>query len=281
MATTTDLTCDDGRTLRVYDSELRGAGPAVFWHHGTPQTGALPEPLLPAAARRGIRLVSHDRPGYGGSTPQPGRTVASVAGDVARIADALGIDRFAVLGASGGGPHALACAALLGDRVGAAVSLAGLAPVGAEGLDWFAGMYESGAAELRAAAAGRAALEAHLAADDFDPQMFTPGDFEVLAGDWAWLGRSAGQAMAGSPDGFLDDDLAYAAPWGFDPADITAPVLFVHGGEDRVVPSAHSDWLARRCRSAELWPCPQDGHVSVLTHCERALDWLCTRHPWA
>ena len=89
----------------------------VVWHHGTPNVGTPPEPLLPASAERGIRWVSYDRPGYGGSTPHPGRDIASAAADVEAIADALGIDRFAVLGHSGGGPHALACAALLGDRV--------------------------------------------------------------------------------------------------------------------------------------------------------------------
>ena len=131
-----------------------------MWHHGTPGTGAPPEPLFAAADARGIRWVSYDRPGYGGSTPHPGRDVVSAAADVAGVADALGIDRFAVMGVSGGGPHALACAAALPGRVLAAVSMAGLALFGAEGLDWFAGMIPSGAAELRAATAGRAARAA-------------------------------------------------------------------------------------------------------------------------
>src|SRR4051812_35034353 len=129
MTAQRDLRREDGRTLRVHDGG--GAEPAVLtllWHHGTPQTGALLEPVLEAARRRGIRLLSYGRPGYGGPTPRPGRTVGAAAADVARIADALGLERFAVMGASGGGPHALACAALLGDRVTAAACLAGLAP---------------------------------------------------------------------------------------------------------------------------------------------------------
>ena len=111
MTKETDLTLSDGRTLHVYDTGADHARLTVFWHHGTPNTGAPPEPLFPAAAARGIRWVSHDRPGYGPSTPKPGRDVAAVAADVASIADALGIGRFAVMGHSGGGPHALACGA--------------------------------------------------------------------------------------------------------------------------------------------------------------------------
>jgi pimeloyl-ACP methyl ester carboxylesterase len=104
MTKETDLGLDDGRTLHIYDT-ASGDGAAelaVFWHHGTPNTGAPPEPLFAAAAERSIRWVSHDRPGYGGSTPHPGRDVASAAADVAAIADALGIDRFAVMGHSDG-----------------------------------------------------------------------------------------------------------------------------------------------------------------------------------
>jgi pimeloyl-ACP methyl ester carboxylesterase len=137
MVTETDIELPDGRTLHAYSSGSGGL--TVMWHHGTPNIGAPPEPLFDAAARAGIRWVSYDRPGYGGSTAHPGRNVASAAADVASIADALGIGQFAVLGHSGGGPHALACAALLPGRVLAAVSAAGPAPYGAAGLDWLAG----------------------------------------------------------------------------------------------------------------------------------------------
>lgn len=119
MVSQRDLRLADGRTLRVYDTGARSAAdaPTLLWHHGSPQTGAPIDPLLSAAARRGIRLLSNGRPSYGGSSPNPGRDVASAAGDVAQLADALGVDRFAVMGASGGGPHALACAALLPGQV--------------------------------------------------------------------------------------------------------------------------------------------------------------------
>ncbi len=276
MVTETDFEFSDGRTLHLYDTGVNEDGTrlAVFWHHGTPNTGAPPEPLFPAAARLGIRWVSYDRPAYGRSTPRPGRDVASAADDVSRIADALGIGEFAVMGHSGGGTHALACGALLPGRVRAVVSVSGLAPLGAEGLDWFAGMAPSGEADLRAAAAGRAALEDHLASAEFDPGMFTPADEAALSGPWSWLASVAGRAIEGGPDGQVDDDLAYVAPWGFDPARITSPVLLLHGGQDRIAPSSHADWLARHCPSAQLRLCPDDGHISVLNSAPAALDWL-------
>jgi pimeloyl-ACP methyl ester carboxylesterase len=275
VVTETDLTLSDGRTLHVYD---RGADDAegrlaLFWHHGSPNIGAPPRPLFPVAEELGIRWVSYDRPGYGGSTPRPDRDVASAAADVSSVADALGIERFAVVGHSGGGSHALACAALLPGRVLGVVSVAGLAPFGAEGLDWFEGFGPGGEAELRAAAAGRAALEERLAESDDEPS-FTPEDEAALAGEWSWLIDVVRPAIAGGMGGFVDDDLASVGAWGFDPADVAAPALFVHGGRDRVVPASHGEWLARRCPSAELWLYPEEGHISILNHSAAALAWL-------
>jgi pimeloyl-ACP methyl ester carboxylesterase len=276
VATETNLELGDGRTLHLYDAAEDAADDrlAVVWHHGTPNIGAPPEPLFPAVAQRGIRWVSYDRPGYGGSTPHPGRDVASAAADVASIADALGIGQFAVMGHSGGSAYALACGALLPERVLGVVCAAALAPLDAEGLDWFAGMAAGGAAELRAATRGRAALEGHLASTEFDPEQFTPADHAALAGAWSWLAAVAGQALEGGLGGMVDDDLSYVAPWGFDPGQVRAPVLFLHGGQDRVAPSSHARWLARHTRSAELWLRPDDGHISVLDAGATALGWL-------
>jgi pimeloyl-ACP methyl ester carboxylesterase len=271
-----DLELSDGRTLHVYDTDSDRAADrlAVFWHHGTPNIGAPPEPLFPAAERIGIRWVSYDRPGYGGSSRLPGRNMASAASYATSVADALGIERFAVMGHSGGGSHALACAALLPERVLAVVSVAGLAPFGAEGLDWFAGMAASGEASLRAAADGPAAKEEHEAsAAEYDPE-FTPADKAALSGEWSWLGKVVGPAVQGGPGGLIDDDLAYVAPWGCDPAQAIAPALFLHGGRDRVVPSAHGEWLARRCPSGELRLSPADGHISILNSAAAAMEWL-------
>ena len=205
VVTEIDIRLAGGRTLHAYDTRADGnaASPgtsgspvAVFWLHGSPNVGSPPEPLFAAAEANGLRWVSYDRPGYGGSSPHDGRTVASAAADVAAIAEALGIGRFAVLGHSGGGPHALACAALLPERVIAAVSVSAPAPFDADRLDWFAGWPPGIAAENRAAAAGRAALEAHWAGAEPEDMsaFFTDADIAALGGQlvrgWqAWPAR--------------------------------------------------------------------------------------------
>jgi pimeloyl-ACP methyl ester carboxylesterase len=278
--TQADLDLGHGQTLHYYvaDTDQAAAGAAdglvVFWHHGTPNIGAPPAPLFPAAERLGIRWVGYDRPGYGGSTPRPGRDVASAAGYTGRLADSLGIGSFAVMGHSGGGPHALACAALLPGRVLAVVSIAALAPYGAEGLDWFAGMAPSCEASLRAAAAGREAKERYEAAAEFQPEMFSQADHAALEGTWSWFGSVVPPALEGGPGALIDDDLAYVNPWGFDPADVAVPTLMLHGGADRMAPSSHGEWLARHCQGAELRLFPDDGHISVLNSGEAALTWL-------
>ncbi len=276
VVTEADLELSDGRTLHYYDTRGRepDARVAVFWHHGTPNVGSPPEPLFPAAAGNSLRWVSYDRPAYGGSSPNPGRDIASAAADVAAIADALGIGRFAALGHSGGGPHALACGALLPERVIAVVSVSAPAAFDAEGLDWFAGWSRSGVAEQRAALAGRAALEAYLPSAEFDPETFTPDDRSALEGTWSWLAGVAGQAMEKGHEGMVDDLLAGARAWGFAPADITVPVLILHGAQDRMVPSAHGEWLAAHCPAAELRLAPGAGHITVLDSAPAALEWL-------
>ena len=274
MVIETDLELGDGRTLHVYDTGDAYGRLAVFWHHGTPNIGTPPEPLFAAAEDLGIRWVSYDRPGYGGSTSDPGRNLASAAAGVSAVADRLGIDRFALMGHSGGGSHALACGALLEERVVGMVSVAGLAPYGAEGLDFFAGMAPSGVASLGAAAEGRVAKERFQASDaEYDPE-FTAADHAALEGAWSWFADVVGPAVEGGPGGLIDDDLAYVSPWGADPTGAKAPILLLHGGRDRVVPSSHGEWLARHCPSAELRLYADDGHISVLNQGAAALEWL-------
>jgi pimeloyl-ACP methyl ester carboxylesterase len=251
----------------------------VFWFHGSPNIGSPPEPLFAAAEANGLYWVSYDRPGYGGSGQHDGRIVASAAADVAAVADALGIGRFVVLGHSGGGPHALACAALLADRVIAAVSVSAPAPFDADGLDWFAGWSPGIAAENRAATGGRAALEAHWAGarpEDMGA-FFTEADMAALNGSWSWLAGVAGQAMQQGSEGLLEDTLAAVRPWGFRPDAIRVPVLIMHGAKDKMVPCAHGEWLAARCPAAESRTVPDAGHVTVLDSAPEALSWLATR----
>src|SRR5918997_2634018 len=185
----------DGRTLRGYDRGPRD-GTVVVWHHGTPNIGSPPEPLFDVSDRLGIRWVGYDRPGYGGSTRNVGRTIASAASDAAAVVDHLGIDRFAVLGHSGGGSHALACGALLRERVSAVVSISGVAPYRADGLDWFGGMSPSGVASLRAALEGREAKERYESSPSDGDPGFVPADHEALAGEWARFGAVVGPALA-------------------------------------------------------------------------------------
>ena len=271
------------RDVRVGDRRLRvhDTGPvdgtqehgSVVWQTGSPQTGALLAPVVDAAAERGLRVVSYGRPGYGSSTRQPGRTVADAAADVDAIADALGIDRFFAVGASGGGPHSLATAALLGDRVAGAATLAGVAPYVDEG-DRFAGMQAPGG--LRAAREGLAAREAFAETDEFDPESFIDVDYETLRGAWSVLGDDAGRAGAEGPDGLVDDDVAFASDWGFDVRSIDVPVLVVQGELDRVVPASHGRWLFDAC-GTELWMRPGDGHIAILRTLPAVFDWLVAR----
>ncbi|MFD1723069.1 alpha/beta fold hydrolase [Amnibacterium endophyticum] len=246
----------------------------MFWHGGTPNTGLPPEPLLADAERLGLRLVGADRPGYGGMTRDPDAPLVAVADDVAAVLDHLGLERCATLGHSGGDPRALATAARLPDRVTRVVAVSSPAPADAEGLDRSAGAPAGIAREQRAAAEGREALEAHLESEEFDPEQFTPSDRAALQGPWSWFMGVVAAATADGPDGQVDDLLAQQRPWGFPLDAVAAPVLVLHGADDRIVPPAHGAWLAARLRQARLEVVPGAGHVSVLEHAAGALAFL-------
>jgi pimeloyl-ACP methyl ester carboxylesterase len=266
----------DGRVLHTYDTAPGDDGRlAVVWHHGTPNLGAPPAPLFEAGDWLGIRWVSFDRPGYGGSTAAPGRTMASVAADLTTVLDTLGIESIALMGYSGGGSYALGSAAVLGDRVEAVATFAAIAPYGAAGLDWYDGMIASGLASLQAAARGRDAKVRHESSGvEYDPE-FTATDIAMFDGPWRWLGSVAGdRAMPNGPDGLIDDDCSYTVPWGCDPTTITAPTLLVHGTADGIIPCSHGRWLAEHIENAELQLKPDDSHISVLAHAESALEWI-------
>jgi pimeloyl-ACP methyl ester carboxylesterase len=272
-----DVSLRDGRTLHVFD-EGDPAGKAVVVHNGTPSAGQLYAQHVEDARARGIRLIGYDRAGYGGSTPKPGRTVADVVDDIAAALDALGVDRFATWGLSGGGPHALACAALLGDRCVAAASLASPAPWDADGLDWLAGQGASNLAEWDATLAGAEVLERLLqaetpallsaSADDVRQALLSvlsPVDQEVMSGEvGGYLHGTIQRALSEHVDGWRDDDLAFVQPWGFAPEDICIPVLLWQGVQDLMVPPDHGRWLAARIPGVEAHVSDADGHLTLL-----------------
>lgn len=265
-----------GRRVRWYSAGPADAALTVMWHHGTPNTGEPPEPLFEASAARNIRWLGFDRGGYGESDRHEGRSIADAAQVALAVADDAGVERFAALGHSGGGPHAIAAAAIAPERVMAIVSVSGLAPFNADNLDWYAGMHHGGEAELRAAQAGAGELETLLAATEFDPEMFTPADWEALEGQWAWFNTIAAQGVAHGLGGAVDDDRAYVTHWGVDLSRVTAPVVLVHGTDDRIVPIAHSRWLAEHLPTAQLWVREGAGHISALGDGTEVLDWLCS-----
>lgn len=252
----------DGRTVVAYETGPgRGAASVLLWSGGTPHTG---RPLAPHAAwafAHDVRLVSVARPGFGGSPPRPGRSVADAAADLLAAASALDIDRFMLAGYSGGGPHALAAAALAGDRASGVVSFASPAPFTGEA-SWFEGMHDPAA--LRSAQRGRAAREDWGGTAEFDPAQFTDDDWAALNGELAAVGEDAGRGGATEEGGGTDDDVAFVNPWGVDLDRITAPVHLVHGDEDRIIPVRHARLIAERCPRAEVHVRLGRGHVGVL-----------------
>jgi pimeloyl-ACP methyl ester carboxylesterase len=277
----------DGRKLAVRDAG-NPAGHPVVNLHGTPgsRVGAFPRGRV--LYELGVRLVSFDRPGYGGSDRQPGRRVADVARDVEAIADELGLGKFAVVGRSGGGPHALACAALLPHRVTRAGVLVSLAPREAEGLDWFAGMAESNVREFTTTATEPELLTPMLTqvADKIraDPESFVStigpempeADRRVVADmEIRQLrAKNYAEALRDSAAGWIDDNLAFCAPWGFNVSDIQVPVLLWHGEHDVFSPATHSRWLAGRIPGAELRMGSGAAHFGALEVMPDVLSWL-------
>lgn len=280
----------DGRTLHV----IEGGDPAglpVVVHHGTPGSALQYEPHARDAEEQGIRLITYDRPGYGGSASHEGRSVADAAADVAVIADALSIGRFGTYGGSGGGPHTLACAALLQDRVVGAVPVASVAPFPADGLDWLAGMGQGNVDEFGAAQESRDALVRFterergelLAADpaamvEAMRTLVSPVDADALTGELGdYMLASIRAGIDKSVEGWVADDLAFLAPWGFELQGIDVPVALWHGEQDLFVPLAHGRWLAANLSGVEVRIEPEHGHVSLIAHVPDVHAWLVER----
>ncbi len=246
--------------------------------HGTPSSGLPWEVEHAAAVAAGVGYVTYSRPGYGASTRHRGRSVADAAADVQTIARALDIETLFVVGASGGGPHALACAALLPDLVASAATVGGVAPWGAEGLDWLAGMAQENVEEFGATLRGEAALVEALTplvaafaavtadeiADAFgglvsevDRASLTDAFAEITA-------RRSRQALANGAGGWIDDDLAFVRGWGFSLEAILCPTVVWQGDHDLMVPPAHGTWLAAHVPGAVPRLLPDDGHLSLI-----------------
>ncbi len=256
-----------------------GGLPLVF-HHGTPGGIAVYGPMAAAAAERGLQTVLYARPGYGGSTPQPGRLVADAAADVAAILDELGARQFVTVGWSGGGPHALASACLLRDRCLAAATLAGVAPYGADGLDWLAGMAEDNVSEFTATLAGEdelgklltevAPLMTGLTGEsmaDGIGDLASPSDKEALRGELGdYVAEMFRTGLRPGIAGWRDDDLAFVRDWGFSlsaAGDRMPPVAVWQGDEDKMVPFAHGQWLANHVPATRTHFSSGTGHMHV------------------
>jgi pimeloyl-ACP methyl ester carboxylesterase len=285
------LPTSDGRSLDLYLAGPPDGMPLVF-HCGTPGSGLQFGPFVDALAERGLRYVSWSRPGYGSSTRQPGRDVADVVKDTATVLDHLGAERCHVLGWSGGGPHALACAALLPERVAAVATIGCVAPWPAEGLDWMAGMGAENVEEFSASLEGPDALIAFkerawpifskltgLEAADALGDLIDDVDRSSLTSEFAeWLAALSREGLREGYWGWFDDDMAFIRPWGFDLATIRVPVHLWQGAHDRMVPFAHGEWLAAHVGGA----CPhlfaEHGHLTlVVDSIPQILDELIAR----
>ncbi len=291
---TTRMTTRDGRSLSVQSAGSAEGRPVVV-HHGTPGSRHLAEGWAADALADGVRLLSYDRPGYGGSTPQTGRTVADCASDVRAIADHFGYDRIAVWGWSGGGPHALACAALLPDLVCAVASLGAIAPYGSPGLDYFAGMGQENVDDIKlqlddpGAALRKLILDRDgilgmtedqvegYAADNEQgfASLVSPQDAAAMAaglGTW-WL-RSMQVGLEPGYAGWWDDGVAHFGDWGFEVTDVDVPVQLWHGRHDRFVPFQHGEWLARNVPNADAHLTDADGHMTLFSQLRSIHAWL-------
>jgi pimeloyl-ACP methyl ester carboxylesterase len=287
----------NGRTL-AYCEWGDADGSPVFSLHGTPGSRLGRHPDEDVYRRAGVRAITYDRPGYGASSRHPGRRVADAASDVAAIADALGLKRFAVTGGSGGAPHALACAALLPDRVTRCASVVGPAPFGPGGLSreqFFEGMVQGNVREFGWALAGEGTLRPELERDarelisSLDSDSDTPlgEDYRLSGADLEVMRRGAirdmlaasvREAIGRTVDGFVDDDLAFTQPWGFNVASITVPVAVWYGPHDTLVPTRHGEWLARTIPGAEVVVL-DGGHFAIYDRLPELLAWLTEPQP--
>ncbi len=287
MAAQRQIELDDGRRLDFRVSGPIDGLPLVF-HHGTPGAGTPIRALERAAHDRGLRFATFSRPGYGSSSRLRGRRVVDVVPDTAAVLTAIEADRCLVAGWSGGGPHTLACGARLGSAAGTLV-ISGVAPYGLADLDWMAGMGDDNVAEFGAALLGERTLRrlleglrGHLKDTD-TAGIIASLDSLLPDVDKAVLTDEFGEDMASSfaeglhhgVDGWVDDDLAFIEPWGFDFDELAGPVMIWQGSLDLMVPFAHGEALASRIAGASVHLEEGEGHLSIgLGALDRMLDEL-------
>ena len=269
------ITLADGRQL-AYSISGKPDGLPLLFHHGTPFTRyASPEGPI---AEAGFRLIRFSRPGYGHSDSNPGRKIIDIAGDVRQLIDHLEVERFHVYGWSGGGPHALATAAALPDRVMGCAVLGGIAPFDAEGLNFLAGMGQDNLDEFGATIQGMESLERYLGNQMPGMQNVTADDLISVLGsllpdvDRKVLNQTVAEEMAFSirealepgMDGWRDDDIAFTREWGFDLDALKVPLAVWWGDEDRMVPAPHGRWLADNLPGARPYFLKGEGHISLI-----------------
>jgi pimeloyl-ACP methyl ester carboxylesterase len=279
-------TARDGRTLSFVE---RGAsdGMPVLVCHGTPGSRLTRHPDSELYERHEVRMVAYDRPGYGCSDPQIGRSVADAAEDIASIADELGFERFAVVGGSGGAPHALACGALLGDRLVRVGALVTPAPSDSPDFDFFTDLAEINVKEFGAALEGREAIEAHL--QPYVDQLRSDPDamIDELATELPEVDRrlvsrpefreimreSFVEAVRQGARGWADDDLAFAKPWGFELEQVEAETRLWQGELDVLAPRSHGEYVASCLPNARFELLEGGGHF-LDDEWGIVLDWL-------
>jgi pimeloyl-ACP methyl ester carboxylesterase len=287
------VSTSDGRTLAFAQWGDPGGVP-IFSLHGSPGSRLFRHYDENVYVQAGARLITYDRPGYGESDRHPGRRVVDCVGDVAAIADALGIDRFAVSGGSGGGPHALAVAARLPERVTRAACSVSLAPYDVSDFDWLDGMdpvnvrfteiaLEGGPAHV-AELEGEATKILERIADD--PGNWLGDEWQVSDSDQAELARRErhevtredfAEAFRNGVWGWVDDDLALLSPWGFDVSEIRIPTRVIYGATDVFVPKRHGEWLAEHVPGADVVVEEDLGHMGHPDLVAERLAWLVQR----
>ena len=278
----------DGRTLAVAEWGDPKGIPVVSMH-GTPGGRITYWQDHTIDARHGLRRITYDRPGYGESTRLKGRSVADVVKDVATITAALDIERFVVTGGSGGGPHCLATAALMPDRVIRCLAEVSIAPYPAEGLDWLDGMTEGNVEEFTAAIEGegqhRAIAERErrttLGRLSEGRADFLGDNYELSEADKAQMAKHMDRVadqlfngLAPGVDGWVDDMLAFVKPWGFEVESIHVPTAVKFGRTDNLVPPAHGDWLAAHIPDAQVDAHESAGHGGDDAEIERIYSWI-------